>query len=118
MDRKDPKGFTALMQAAMQGNETSALLLVNRGADIATTNHRGTTPLMCAARGGCTILARLLLEKGVDFERTNGAGESALSLARQSGHRPVKRLLKEAIKRKQPPRWYDFGRRMRESGNK
>ncbi len=112
-------GESALMMAAIKGDTESAVLLLDRGAQVnqpgwsplhyAATGpeprlvqlllDRGaavdalspneTTPLMMAAQYGSEDSAVLLLGKGADPSRRNQQGLRALDFAKRSGREPL-----------------------------
>lgn len=115
IDARSQNGDTALMVAAYQSDTSSALALIDKGAEI---NRRGwtalhyaaasgnlailrrlleesayidaespnrTTPLMMAARGGHRDAVKLLLDEGADVALKNEAGLSAADFARAQG---------------------------------
>jgi ankyrin repeat protein len=51
---------------ATESNVTSALLLIDGGADVNVTGTSGSTPLLRAAQLGLTEVVRALLAKGAD----------------------------------------------------
>ncbi len=59
-------GLTALHHAARQGYTTTALALIEAGADINQKSADGNTPLLMALINGQFDLAMLLVEKGAD----------------------------------------------------
>lgn len=117
VERRTPQDESALMMAALKGQEDAAKVLVARGADVNKTgwtplhyaasggnvaivklllehhayidagSPNGTTPLMMAAMYGSTESVELLLEEGADWKLKNQQGLTALDFARR-GERP------------------------------
>jgi ankyrin repeat protein len=90
-------GETALMDAALRGDASSARLLLDRGADVNAADHKGYTPLILAAQcdRDAVDLVRLLLARGADIQ-ARAEGETALSLAARRGETEVTKLLRAA----------------------
>ena len=62
IDRRDRKGWTALMYAAVSGNHAAAQQLVGRGADLGCKNDQGRTALdLAESRGHHRTVAYLKL---------------------------------------------------------
>ena len=76
----DVGGSTALLFAAQTGNEASAALLLDAGADVNDTAADGNSALVLAAFNAQGAVARLLLARGAD-PNAAGAGYSALHAA-------------------------------------
>jgi uncharacterized protein len=82
VDATNKAGETALMMAALRGNEEWVLRLIQSGAQI---NRAGWTPLHYAASGAETKLVALLLDKGADIEAPSPNGTTALMMAARYG---------------------------------
>jgi ankyrin repeat protein len=66
-----PDGFTALHYAAFFGQEDTAKILVERGADlrvVSTNPEIRVAPLQSAAAGGHDSIVELLLEHGAELD--------------------------------------------------
>ena len=91
-------GFSALHLAVFAGQEETARLLLEAGADV---NARSTgkiaevPPLGTAAFVGSTAMARLLLDAGADPNGRGGGGFTALHTAAANGDEALARLLVE-----------------------
>jgi ankyrin repeat protein len=87
---------TALIQASMEGCETVARLLIERGADVDLVSDTGFTPLMGAIQNGHEQVARLLLDCGALLEKVRaGDGFTALAIAAVAGRPGLIKLLLE-----------------------
>ena len=126
------KGESALMMAALRGQQAIAEKLIKKGADVnktgwaplhyaASNGHlalmalllensayidaespNGTTPLMMAAMYGTSEAVKLLIDEGADPQLKNQQGLTALQFA-QRGNRPdAAGLIATAIRRKRP----------------
>jgi uncharacterized protein len=82
VDAANKAGETALMMAALRGNEEWLRRLISSGAQV---NRTGWTPLHYAASGGATHLVALLLDKGADIEAPSPNGTTALMMAARYG---------------------------------
>jgi ankyrin repeat protein len=74
--------------------------LIDKGADVSTTDMAGRTPLIVAAAGGDLATVKLLLSKGASVEAKDSAGETALAIARKKGHKAVAQALERAAPKK------------------
>ncbi|MEI9984156.1 MAG: ankyrin repeat domain-containing protein [Aliidongia sp.] len=78
----DPKGYTALILASYNGQESTTALLLSYGARVdAGDTERGNTALMGIAFKGYTAIAKLLIDRGADVNARNFAGQTALMTA-------------------------------------
>ena len=77
---------TPLQVALLPGNETTARLLLERGADPLIRQERGFAPLHEAAFIGRRDLVDLLLEKGADIDSRANDGRNAITEALRGGH--------------------------------
>jgi uncharacterized protein len=78
VDAANKAGETALMMAALRGNEEWVRRLISSGAKI---NRAGWTPLHYAASGGEPKLVALLLDQGADIEAASPNDTTALMMA-------------------------------------
>jgi uncharacterized protein len=90
VDAANQAGETALMMAALKGNEEWVRRLIERGAQI---NRQGWTPLHYAATGAQTKLVVLLLDKGADIEAPSPNGTTPLMMAARYGSQQSASLL-------------------------
>ncbi|MCM5569252.1 ankyrin repeat domain-containing protein [Burkholderiaceae bacterium FT117] len=84
---------TALMLVALQGDLTSARLLVQRGAEV---NRPGWTPLHYAASGGHLEMIRFLLDENAYIDAQSPNRTTPLMMAARQKHTNAVRLLVEA----------------------
>jgi ankyrin repeat protein len=94
-----PDGFTALHYAAFFGEEQSARLLLENGAEVglvARNENIHVTPLHSAAAGGHAEIVRLLLEHGADPNAAQDGGATPLHSAAQNDDRESVEALLEA----------------------
>ena len=92
----DKNGFTAVLNAAQQGNLDVLKLLKERGANIHVQSEMGRNSIMSAATGtGDCDTVRWLIEKGVDVNHCDKNGLTAVHYAAQKGNLDVLKLLKE-----------------------
>ena len=90
-----------LFKAIEVGNETTAKLLLDWGADINkvdkdNTYNGGRTPLFVATYKGHKGCVKLLLEAGADINKANNYGKTPLRMAAAYGHEACVKLLIEA----------------------
>lgn len=78
IDKKDSKGWTALMFACKYGHKEIAKLLINNKADINTSNKRLCTSLMIAVGEGYFEIVKLLIENGAKVKAKDNSGKNAL----------------------------------------
>ena len=84
-------GYTALMFAAMYGNEKSVELLIPH-SDVKATNDNGWTALMLAAFYGNEKSVELLIPHS-DVKAINNDGATALDIAETRGYNHIVSLL-------------------------
>ena len=72
---KEHRGMTALHRAAANGHKEVVGVLLDAGADIATSNDaNGRTPLHCAVMHGRMGVAELLLDARADVSAKDASG--------------------------------------------
>ena len=94
-----PDGFTALHYAAFFGQEATARLLIEQGAEVqlvARNANIHVTPLHSAASGGHSAIVKLLLEHGADPNAAQDGGFTPLHSAAQNDDRESVEALLEA----------------------
>ena len=77
-ERDSESGATALIAAATFGQTSTALILINGGADLELTNNEGSTALGVAAFLCREEIVEALLAKGADKNARNKDGATAL----------------------------------------
>jgi hypothetical protein len=92
-DVRDPRGYTALILAAYNGQATTVDLLIKKGANPCATDSKGNSSLMGVAFKGDTAIARRLIAAGCDVNARNDAGQTALMMAALFGRTDVVKLL-------------------------
>ncbi|PHH84259.1 hypothetical protein CDD83_2236 [Cordyceps sp. RAO-2017] len=81
-DPRDSDGETPLVWAITKGQETSARLLIQQGADLEATNHRWSqTPLHLAVIFESENCIKTLVQLGADLEAKDRYGQTPLHLA-------------------------------------
>jgi ankyrin repeat protein len=83
--RNEQINTTALQAAAASGDNESARLLIDAGADVNAAQPGGFTPLHAAAANGNRELVELLLERGADPGARVDDGRTPADLARERG---------------------------------
>jgi ankyrin repeat protein len=84
--RNEEIAVTPLQSAVTAGEEKTAALLLERGADPNFRHGGGFTPLQTAAHHGSERLVGLLLSHGGDRTLTDDAGRTPAAYARDAGH--------------------------------
>jgi ankyrin repeat protein len=75
---QDHLGFAALHEASCFGHESTAQLLLSRGADTELVNEHGNTPLAIAVLNGHHAVCQLLLDHGAAINTQNKYDASPL----------------------------------------
>lgn len=92
-----PMGLTPLHWAALAGNDPTAELLLQRGADVnARAQDDGRTPLFVAAAIGDLGMVRLLLAHSADPTTRTTYGITAYAIARADGHPDVAQMIQDS----------------------
>lgn len=71
-----------------------AEMLINKGAEVNSTDMAGWTPLMWAAFNGDKPLVKLLIDKGADPKIASSSGATALSIAEFFGYENTAAIVK------------------------
>ena len=71
---KNESGWTALMQASMNGHTNIAKLLISRGANVTVKGDAGWEALMLAAQFGHRDIVRLLIKQKGNVNTTSRNG--------------------------------------------
>ena len=95
IDALDSDGTPALSEASYYKQAEAALMLIDRGADVAWLgNGRGTySPLICAASNGVSSVVRALIELGADVNEALPGGYTPLHYAVMNGYPDVALML-------------------------
>ncbi|CAH1176220.1 unnamed protein product [Phaedon cochleariae] len=86
-------GETALTIAAANGCHTVCSALINRGANISTTNRKDLSPLLLAVKEGHWAVAERLIQNYAAIEQCDSVGRSPLMVASSEGHLGIIELL-------------------------
>lgn len=78
-------GWSPIHYAATGPNAEIVALLLERGAQVEAESPNGSTPLMLAARYGSEAAVDLLLARGADRQRRNERGLNAADFAKLGG---------------------------------
>ncbi|KAI9773468.1 MAG: hypothetical protein M1840_007685 [Geoglossum simile] len=81
VDTRDNRGNTALILAAQSRRERVVQLLIEKGADVNTTNFARMTPLMAAADSGNVAAIHMLLKQGAAINAMGNDKRTALVYA-------------------------------------
>ncbi|NVZ50063.1 ankyrin repeat domain-containing protein [Pseudomonas sp. B6002] len=80
VDRRNAKGWSALIIAAYSGNSEAVELLLDNGASVSVTGYNGTTPLMYAfssyERSNDSRAFYAILERGADPSAPDSKGKT------------------------------------------
>lgn len=83
VDTCGPTGLTALICAAANRREETALLLLSLGADPNARSSEGYTPIMSAAIGDSPAIIHAMLRLGADPHALDDHGKTAMDHARK-----------------------------------
>ena len=86
-------GWTALMQASMNGHTDIVKLLISQGADVTIKGDAGWEALMLAAQFGHLKIVHLLIRQKADVNAVSRNGSTALMFAASNAHLNVVRVL-------------------------
>ena len=102
IEEKDKGGNTALIIAAMSGNQAMVKMLLDRGADTEARNHGGHTALMRASARGRFETCKILIDIGnADVHATDNNGDSVVQHAHLGHHEETERHLSAHIKKRE-----------------
>ena len=87
---------TALLQAALTGNDTSVHLLIQAGADVNIPHKDGDTALLTAVAVGDESSVNLLIKAGADVNSALHHGDSPLYMAVRTHNDKCVKMLVEA----------------------
>jgi hypothetical protein len=94
IETTDARGYTPLVIASYNGQEsTTALLLAEGARPDGPPGATGNSALMGVAFKGHEAIARRLVEAGADVNRRNGVGQTALMTAAMFGQAGIVDLL-------------------------
>ncbi|CAI7641033.1 unnamed protein product [Penicillium crustosum] len=80
-------------KSSSNGHEVVTRLLIDKGADINTSDNRGWTPLHWASSKGREAVTRFLIKEGANVNASDEYGRGSLSFASLNDHEAVVRLL-------------------------
>ena len=95
LNAADSEGYTALIQAASDGDLERVQTLLDQGANLNAQTLKGYTALMLAAAGNHGAIVQALAAKGADLNLQTDKGYTALMLAAAEGHAAIIRGLLE-----------------------
>jgi ankyrin repeat protein len=90
--------ISLLLFATCGGNIRALQQLIDRKADVNTTNSRGHTPLIAATLNNHPETLKLLLKAGANPMMQDMAGKTALDHAREMKRTKIEPVLAEAVK--------------------
>jgi ankyrin repeat protein len=97
IEGQDERGFSPLVLASYNEQESTTSLLLSLGAlPDGLPDDPGSSALMGVAFKGYASIARLLLDAGADPSRTNRAGQTALMMAALFNQREIIEMLLDA----------------------
>lgn len=92
-------GWTPLHYAATGGHTRIAAFLIGAQADVNAESDNGTTPLMMASMYGNAATVKLLLESGAEAYPRNDQGLSAEDFALRAGREDAVKLIRQVLAR-------------------
>jgi len=100
LKKESPKGKgpvrpSPLHLAASFGEDRTARVLIDAGADVNAVGPQGKTPLHLAAASGRLAVVRALIDAGADVKAATEMDETPLHTAAARGHREIVELLIE-----------------------
>src|SRR5262249_10067802 len=93
---RTPQGISAIMVAALEGDEETYRELVARGAQFDRADNTGRTPMHCAAdssNSGAREVVRDLLARGISPNLADNRGTTPLMEAAIAGNESVVEIL-------------------------
>lgn len=92
LEARDSYGYTALIRAAMTGDENTKVLL--EGGSLADArDHSGSTAIMRAAEHGRASIVRILVANGADITLADESGRNILHIVTKMGYLEIARIL-------------------------
>jgi len=96
VNTKTQTGSTPLHNAASNGHDACAALLLDAGCAVNARSHTGGPALVVAAAGGHAAVVQRLLAAGSELDAVTGSGATALHSAATVGHADVVAMLTAA----------------------
>jgi ankyrin repeat protein len=94
IEGQDERGFSPLVLASYNGQESTTALLLSLGAiPDGLPEDAGSSALMGVAFKGYVAIGRMLLDAGADPDRANRAGQTALMMASLFDQREIIAML-------------------------
>ncbi len=82
IEATDARGYTALVLASYNGQQSTTALLLDHGAAVdGARDAQGNTALMGVCFKGYLPIAQTLIDAGAEVNRPNGVGQTALMMA-------------------------------------
>lgn len=92
----DPNTMGAIHHAAERGSKAIVQILLNKNANVDSTNPVGQTALHCASRNGFDTVVELLLENDANVNAEDENGQTALHAATAQGYVNIAKMLLKA----------------------
>lgn len=96
VDKKDPRGNSALIHAVDHENLKMVSFLIEKGANVNHRNLVGETALYRAVFRGNLNLVKFLVEKGAEVKIKNIEGISPIHLADERGEETIQNFLEKS----------------------